>query len=225
LIAASKLPRITFADQFALKCWLETIDGHAARIHMPWQESLLGHLTWIYFRPTLKAEGKGKFSVSKHYQVDLSHHPALVEIMEFLMEKNKFSANPADLQQEVWKQSLAQQGWQQKIRNSIQRLRALFPYTMAPLIVHDEQVRLFSSGIDIQAIRRMDINPKDEILRLLREGPMSSINLANRINLSAATTKRFLKKLTEEEKITMMKLGRNVIYQKIDGLKMEHNQN
>jgi DNA-binding Lrp family transcriptional regulator len=62
----------------------------------------------------------------------------------------------------------------------------------------------------------MDTDPKDEILRLLREGPMSSVNLANRINLSAATTKRLLKKLTEEEKITMMKLGRNVIYQKID---------
>ena len=42
-----------------------------------------------------------------------------------------------------------QLGWQQKIRNSIMRIRTLFPYTIAPLIVHmKNEIRLFHEAID-----------------------------------------------------------------------------
>ncbi len=53
---------------------------------------------------------------------------------------------------------------------------------------------------------RDEANPKEEILRLLREGPMSTVHLSNRLHVSSATTKRLLKRLTDEEQITVMKL-------------------
>jgi tetratricopeptide (TPR) repeat protein len=215
LVTAAKSTRFSYIDNFTLSSWLATMEGRSCRLNLPWQEAVLAQLTKIYFSPSLKYAGNRIFIVSGRYEVNLAKHPALADVIEFLLQKNKFAALPGDIQNQVWKQSLAQQGWQQKIRNTIMRLRTFFPYTLAPLLLHSDDIRLFSEGIRVDPLMREDLDPREEILRLLREGPMSSIKLSNRINVSAATTKRILKKLAEAEKITMMKIGRNVIYQTI----------
>ena len=97
------------------------------------------------------------------------------------------------------------------------RLRDFFPYTIAPIIVHHEGVSLFKEAISIQPSRREGLNTEDEILRLLRDAPMSSTQLSKRLKISAATTKRILKRLTDEEEIRLVRQGRNVFYTALDG--------
>jgi len=43
---------------------------------------------------------------------------------------------------------------------------------------------------------------------------MSSTDLARRLNISSATTKRILKRLADEQAIQAVKQGRNVFYTK-----------
>jgi len=217
LKAASTQSRITFTDKFILQAWSKTIEGHSCRIHLDWQKSMISHLTKIYFQPNLTPLGDRRFLISNHYEVCLTKQPAISDLLEFLLQKNKYQTSPSDIQKFVWKQSLQQQGWQQKIRNSITRMRTYFPYTIAPLLLHNDKIEMFSEAIDIHPMSRQDLSPKDEILRLLKEGPMSTVHLSNRINVSQATTKRLLKNLVEGDEITVMKVGRKVLYQSIEG--------
>lgn len=213
LMAASHCQRINYCDKFVIEAWLSTINGYASRVNAQWQRSLVSSLTRVYFAPTLKPMGQGRYLVTDHFEVNLTQHPALNDLLEYLLQRNRFQATPAEIQTEVWKQSLKQQGWRQKIRNAITRMRDLVPYTLAPLIIHDEHVALNAEAIVIVGMTREDATPKDEILRLLREGPMSTVHLSNRLHVSSATTKRLLKRLSDEEQITVMKVGRQVYYQ------------
>jgi hypothetical protein len=91
-------------------------------------------------------------------------------------------------------------------------LRDFFPHTIAPIIVHADSISLFKEAIDIRPTRREGLKAEDEILRLLSDAPMSSVQLAQRLAISAATTKRILKRLADDREIHAIKQGRNVFY-------------
>lgn len=209
---AQKSTRVSFPDKFILGGWVATIEGRSPRLTADWQAQLMARYTRIYFAPTLEAIDERTFKISGHYTVSLERHPSLAELLHFLMMKSNFAATTAEIQTLVWKQSLATQGWQQKIRNAIMRLRDFFPYTVAPIIMHADNVALFKEAIRIQPTRREGMKPEDEILRLLGDTPMSSGQLSERLSISAATTKRILKRLAEEREIHAVKEGRNVVY-------------
>ncbi len=213
---ALRLSYISFVDRFCVETWIATIEGKSTRLTTTWQQHLLANLTRIYFSPSLRIVSERHFLVSDHFEVSLEKHPALADLLHHILTRASYTATGAELQTNVWQQSLNQQGWQQKIRNTIMRLRDFFPYTLAPLILHTDNVRLYSEAIRIHALPGKDHAPEDEILRLLRDGPLSSVQLSNRMNISAATTKRILKRLTENRNITVMKVGRNIFYQTID---------
>ena len=217
LKTAAALPRLNFTDRFTLNSWIASAEGRSPRLKQDWQEKVLGQMTTIYFAPSLTVETNRHYRISNHYLVDLSRYPALADFMDYLLQKNHFTASPEEIQVKVWKQSLTSQGWQQKIRNNIMRLRDLFPFTMAPLIIHAEEVRLNTSAVSITPKQRHSENTRAEILRLLQDGPLSSTQLANRVKVSPATTKRVLKKLSEDQHITTMKIGRKVLYQALNG--------
>ncbi len=209
---ASKNTRISFADKFVVNGWLSTLDGKSSRLTAEWQSDLMARYTKTYFAPSIEAIDDRHFKVSEHYVVSLERHPSLAELLHFLMLKSSYSATSSDIQTQVWKQSLHSQGWQQKIRNTIMRLRDFFPYTIAPLIMHAENISLFKEAIKIQPIRKEGLETDEEIVRLLKDTPMSSADLAIRLNISPATTKRILKKMTEDHLVTANKLGRNILY-------------
>jgi tetratricopeptide (TPR) repeat protein len=209
---AAKNPRQSFADKFVIACWVATIEGRSSRLIADWQSQLVARFTRTYFAPTLEAVDDRHFRVTGHYLVSLERHPSLAELLHYLLLKSNFSATTAEVQTHVWKQSLHTQGWQQKIRNTIMRLRDFFPHTIAPIIVHADSISLFKEAIDIRPTRREGLKAEDEILRLLSDSPMSSVQLAQRLAISAATTKRILKRLADEREIHAIKQGRNVFY-------------
>lgn len=210
---AQKAPRQSFADRFVLSAWIATIEGRSSRLTVDWQCQMLARYTRVFFAPTLESIDDRHFKVSGHYLVSLERHPSLADLLHYLLLKPNYSASTAEIQTSVWKQSLATQGWQQKIRNTIMRLRDFFPQTIAPIIVHQDDVSLFKDAIAIHPSRREGLDTNAEILRLLTEARMSSTQLSRRLKISTATTKRILKRLTEENAIRTVKEGRNVFYQ------------
>lgn len=209
---AEKVPRVSFSDRFVLLGWLATTQGRSFRMTGQSQIQLMARYTKTYFAPTLEALDRHTFQVSGHYTVSLDRHPALATLLHHLLSKSSFSATTDEIQTQVWKQSLALQGWQQKIRNTIMRLRDFFPQTMAPLILHDETISLFRDAITLSRPRQGGLGSAAEIRDLLQEEPMSSRELAKQLNISPATTKRILRKLAEDRIVSPIKKGRNIYY-------------
>ena len=207
-----KLSRINYADQIVLMAWQATLNGHAPRLNTGWQQTLIARFTKSFFAPYLERLENRNFLVSGHYEVCLDRHPSLSDLLDYLLSKSNFSAPISEIQTKVWGQSLSSQGWQQKIRNSIMRIRDLFPYTVAPLVIHSDQISLFSSAISLRPGKKPGSAPDHEIVRLLDDTPMSSSELAKRLELSPATTKRILKRLVSSQSIAPFKDGRSVFY-------------
>lgn len=209
---AMKNSRQSFADKFVLTCWVATIEGRSSRLTADWQTQMVARYTRHFFAPSLEAIDDRHFRVSQHYIVSLERHPSLADLLHYLLMKSSFSATTSEIQTSVWKQSLHTQGWQQKIRNTIMRLRDFFPYTIAPILMHAETIALFREAITIYPPQRAGLAASDEIIRLLDDVPMSSVELARRLKISPATTKRILKRLMDEHSIQVVKQGRHVVY-------------
>lgn len=209
----AKTTRISFGHRFVCEGWISTIEGRSYRLGNPWQLQMLARFTRIYFRPTIEIAGPKLFTISGKYEVNLDRYSALSDLLQYLILKNSFSATPAEVQREVWGQSLEVQGWAQKIRNTVMRLRDLLPFTLAPLILQNGgELRLFWEAIEILVNRRHGVSVDDEVLMLLRNGAMSSMDLAERLRLSPATIKRILKRITDEGRAQLNRSGRNITY-------------
>ena len=213
LKVAGKNPRLSYVEKFCVECSLATIEGKSPRLVATWQHRLLARFTRTFFAPTFEAIDERNFRVSTHYVVSLERHPAIAELLQYLLSRTNFSATPSEIQTQVWKQSVNAQGWHQKIRNTIMRLRDFLPYSIAPLVLHsDNSISLFGSAVKIRGIRAAGVRAENEVLRLLHDAPMSSVQLSTRLQISAATTKRILKKLAEKDEIRSIKEGRNIVY-------------
>ena len=165
-----------------------------------------------YFAPTIKMDGNRSFTVSDHYVVSLEKHPAMGDLIAYLSERIPGGAPLADIQSDVWKESVNAQGWQQKIRNAVMRVRDLFPYTMAPLLIHSDNLRFFGEAIRVVREHDDSLPVEDKVRHLLCEGPLSSQQIAEKIDVSLATAKRILKKMSDDHVIHPEKQGRNVVY-------------
>ena len=213
LQSARKLKRVSYTSSIIIQSWLSTIEGYSPKLTHKWQTDLVARATRIYFNPKLKAKGNNLFDVNDRYQIDLSRHPILGRLIWVLLNSKNYSASPEKLQSLVWRESLSLQGWQQKIRNTITRVRDFCPFTIAPLILHtDNQVRLFSEAIHLHQKPAQTHNHEDTIIVLLQKESLSSIQLSSRLNVSQATTKRALKRLQVADKIKSGKIGRQVFY-------------
>ncbi len=213
LTAVEKMSAVSFPDMFAVQCCLATIQGHSPRLTHEWQIDLVARFVRNYFAPNIAIPEPRVFVISNHYTVNLEKHPALAELLTYLIDRPITGATPANVQVDVWKQSVNAQGWQQKIRNAIMRLRDLFPYSIAPILLHDDSgIRFFASAISLNH-QSNDLLSDDVIAkRILAESPLSSQQLSDRMGISLATAKRILKKLSEDEEVKVEKHGRNVLY-------------
>jgi tetratricopeptide (TPR) repeat protein len=223
LSSVEKSACMSFPDLFSVQSCLATIKGQSPRLHNDWQTAMVARFVRSYFSPTLSSPEPGLFVVSGHYTVSLVKHPMLADLLNYLTVHPATGSSPEDIQVSVWKQSVNTQGWQQKIRNSIMRLRDLFPYSMAPIVLHDSGcVRFFSAAIGLKTFD--DSRDTTELLaiRTLTEGPLSSQQIAERMNISLATAKRAVKKLTETNEICSEKSGRNIVYRIVGVRKGTH---
>jgi hypothetical protein len=196
-----------------LDAWLASLKGYSPKLQTQEDLALLARTTWIYFHPSIKRLDDNKFVISNCYEVQVEKNSVIGHFIDYLFERPELSATIEELQQNVWQQSLNLQGWEQKIRNTIMRLRSTFCQTMAPFILQqNNQVRIFHEAINIDSEAAQKSTNEDKIIKLLSEGPLSSLELSNRLNISQATTKRLVKKLVDDAKIAPHKSGRQVIY-------------
>lgn len=212
-----KNSKINFADKFVLESWIKTAEGKSSKLSADWQEALIANQTKRYFKPNIRFRSDTVLTINGIYDVDLIHYPTLSELIKYLMTKPNHKASTSELQIDVWNQSLNTQGWQQKIRNSIMRLRSLIHYSMAPLIIQKlNEVYLFHNAIEIVDVKKeifISEEPREQkIQNLVLENPMSSIELSKTLELSPATTKRTLKKMVENGQLQTIKEGRGVLY-------------
>jgi hypothetical protein len=152
------------------------------------------------------------FIVSDHYVVSLEKHPAMADLIHYLSERVPHGASLAEIQSDVWKESTNAQGWQQKIRNAVMRVRDHFPYTIGPILIHHENLRFFGEAIRVVRDHDDALPVEDQVRILLREGALSSQQIADKIEVSLATAKRILKKMSDENIVQPEKQGRNVVY-------------
>jgi tetratricopeptide (TPR) repeat protein/DNA-binding transcriptional ArsR family regulator len=207
-----KMAAVSWTDRFALQACLATIRGESPRFQNEWQQRLVARFVRGYFAPNIRFNANREVVVSGHYRVSLEKHPAMADLLLYLSERGAHGASLADIQTGVWKQSLNTQGWQQKIRNSVMRLRDLFPYTIAPILVHHETLRFFGEALRVVRDDSSQVPVAIQVRHALSEGPLSSQQIADRISVSLATAKRLLRKMTDHNLIEAEKQGRNVLY-------------
>jgi tetratricopeptide (TPR) repeat protein len=212
LHAVDKSAAVSWTDRFVAQACLATIRGESARFQHPWQEKLVARFVRGYFAPTIRFAENREVIISGHYKVSLEKHPAMSDLLVYLSERVPHGAPLADVQQYVWKESLNAQGWQQKIRNSVMRLRDLFPYTIAPIIIHHDTLRFFGEAIRVVRDHDDSISVEVRVRHVLSEGPQSSQQLADKLDVSLATAKRVLKKMVDNRQVLCEKSGRNVMY-------------
>ena len=215
LKSANRYQRVSLVDKICIQAWISTTEGHSGKFSLPWQDAMIARQTRVYFAPKIVKAHEGIFIVSGKYEINLRQNPSLYDIISFLLNRASFSASPENIQTEVWKQSLHQKGWQQKIRNSITRLRNLFPYTIAPLILQRERIRVFAEAFQIAGGFNSPDERKQNALNFLNQEPMSSKMLSERMQISPATSKRLLKDLIANQSIISFKEGRKVLYQRL----------
>ena len=213
---AHKAINSPFQKQEILSTWLSTMEGHSPKMSYSWQKKFIISSTKMYFSPEVQYLGQSKYLVSHHYEVSLGHFPILDRLLRYLMDHKNQSVPVEEIQTQVWQQSIQQQGWQQKIRNAIMRIRSLFPYTIAPIIVYnDGKLHLFREAIRFVA-NQQSPQSETQILEMLQTGPQSRVQLSNRIDISQSTTKRLLQKMVKDKQIKTTKVGRRVLYQRFD---------
>ena len=212
LHAVEKMSAVSFADRFATQACLSTVRGESPRFQARWQEQIVSRFARGYFAPTIKFEKDNVFVISDHYSVNLEKHPAMADLLTYLSERLPHGASLADIQTAVWKESVNTQGWQQKIRNTVMRVRDLFPYTIAPIVVHSDTLKFFGEAIRIVRDHDDALPVEARVRHILGGGSLSSQQIAEKIDVSLATAKRLLKKMSDDELISVEKLGRNVVY-------------
>jgi tetratricopeptide (TPR) repeat protein len=228
-----KMAAVSWADRFAAQACLATARGQSPKLQHKWQEKLVSKFVRSNFAPTIKfvtpildtqntsasrvdapqAQRITSFIVSNHYVVSLEKHPAMADLLIYLSQRIPEGASLAEIQTDVWKESLNSQGWQQKIRNAVMRVRDLFPYTMAPIVIHNDTLRFFGEAIKVLRDCEDSKSTEAQVKQMLSSGPMSSHQVAKKMDFSLSTAKRMLKKMTDDGQIKIEKMGRSVVYQ------------
>lgn len=210
--AARILPQ-SKPSRLLISCWQATVQGHSSKIASPELNQLITRATQTHFAPSIHIISESYIKVSQHYDVNLDRHPIIAKTLVFLSKQHNQTCHVDELRSQVWNQSINTRGWEQKIRNTIMRLRNLFPYTVAPLVTQvDNQIRLNTDTIELQTLATAQVAIDDEILVLLNNRPMSSAELAKKTSKSKATIKRAISKLAGQDKISALRSGRNILY-------------
>jgi tetratricopeptide (TPR) repeat protein len=212
LHAVEKMAAVSWVDRFAVTACLATIRGESPRFQHDWHEKLVASFVRSYFAPTLKVLGGKNLVISDCYEVNLEKHPSMAELIQYLIKRATNGATLAQIQTDVWHESVNAQGWQQKIRNAVMRIRDLCPYTIAPILIHNDNLRFFNEAITVMRDDLEGLSMDLQVQAILKQQALSSQQVADKMHVSLATAKRLLKKMSLESQVKISKEGRNVVY-------------
>lgn len=212
LKAGLKLSTNTWSTNFVLKIWINTLEGKSSKITTDKELDFLTRMTNIYFSPCLNTLEDGNFMIANKYVIDASKQPRVRDIIQYAISRGKSSFTIEDLQKDVWQQSTNHSGWEQKVRNSLQRVRKKFSPCIVPILLSRNGLRLYHEAIP-SIRKRKTIRTKQElILRSTNTTPLSSAEIAFQTGFSVATVKRTLAELKKIGKLRELRDGRSIKY-------------
>lgn len=193
----SSLPPI---QRLVLEQWLSVAQGQAHHSKQPAVIVRANRLGKLLFAPKLVAMVDGRYQVSDHYEVDLSELRVLHRLLQALLHAKNFQLDVNAVQLVVWRQTTNLQGWKQKIRNSISRLRSEFRWTLNPLFVQSDGIVLLNAaGVHISAPpQSLYLERRAELLRILSRESSATQSLVQASKIPLATVKRILRQLVDE---------------------------
>ena len=213
LRAAKKVPSISWTKSFTVNTWLNTVEGKSTKFPSEFHRSLVTRMTKIFFNPNIEIKKSGVFLIAGTYSVDLTTQPLVHELIKYLASNPNQSFSPEELQTYVWKQPTTLTGWQQKVRNTIHRLRLQFSACMVPIVLTQNGIKLYNDAIAIGSSKTNIQSKESRIIKILGDSSgCSSIDLATKLGVSNATAKRTLKTLVDDGTVFTKKSGRNVFY-------------
>ena len=212
LSQAEKHSSCSHSDRNIIQSWLATALGQPIKSRNQTLRKLLQRQTNIYFGNSLEKISQNSYRINQIYTISLAKQPILIKLLDHLMKHGK--ANLSEIQAAVWQQSERQVGWEQKIRNTLGRLRRAFPLTMLPIVRCQNQIvtleeTFYSLSRQQSESLSSSASISEQLINLLQTNDfLRSIEIAERLSISSATTKRILNQLKQERIIYESKRGR-----------------
>ncbi len=183
-----------------ISLWLAHARGRMPRHVPPELVSVSLRLLRYFFAPSLKSLGQSLYVINDVYKVDLSLYPVLNRLLQQILRHPQKALPTQDVQDLVWRQTASLEGWKQKLRNAVSRLRFQFRFIMAPLVMQSHgMLRLNLDALSFEPIpANLQTERRQDILRALEQGPRSIDGLRDVTRIPASTLRRYLRELTEE---------------------------
>jgi len=150
-----------------------------------------------FFSPSLKSLGNSHYLVSEIYEVDLTLYPVLNRLLQQILRHPHKALPTHSVQDLVWRQTSSMEGWKQKLRNTVARLRSQFRFMLAPLVIQARgSIHLNLDALSFDLARASIQNDRiQEIMRALQQGPRSIDQLCQVTGIPSSTLRRYVKEL------------------------------
>ncbi len=183
-----------------ISIWLAHARGRAHRNLDVEMNRVSLQLLNYFFSPSLKSLGNSNYLVSEIYPVDLTLYPVLNRLLQQILRHPYKALATHSVQDLVWRQTSSTEGWKQKLRNTIARLRSKFRFMLAPLVIQAQgsiHLNLDALSFD-SAPARLQSERIQEILKALQKGPRSIDQLCQATGIPSSTLRRYVKELTTQ---------------------------
>jgi hypothetical protein len=182
-----------------ISLWLAHARGRVPRHVDPELTALSLRLLRYFFAPNLKSLGSGLYLINDVYRVDLSLYPVLNRLLQQILRHPHKALPTQDVQDLVWHQAASLEGWKQKLRNAVSRLRFQFRFMLAPLVIQSRgMLRLNLDALSFEPTpANLQNERRQDILRALQHGPRSMEGLKEATHIPESTLRRYLRELTE----------------------------
>jgi DNA-binding winged helix-turn-helix (wHTH) protein len=181
------------------------IDGYSLR------------LTYLLFMPTLERIGPYSYIAAGNYRISLFEKPILNKLLEVLIRNQGEPLHVEDLLQTVWGHSTNLEGWKQKIRNAISRLRYEFRFLMIPIFHQKDGYILLSN--DLKIIKNSPNKASDQraefLLAILEHEQLTAREIAVRTKIPYPTVMRIVRKKASEGLLEKIKYGKSFTYRMV----------
>jgi DNA-binding transcriptional ArsR family regulator len=183
-----------------ISLWLAHARGRMPRQVPPELVAVSLRLLRYFFAPNLKSLGHSLYVINDVYKVDLSLYPVLNRLLQQILRHPQKALLTQDVQDLVWRQTAYLEGWKQKLRNAVSRLRYQFRFMMAPLVMQSHgMLRLNLDALSFEPMpANLQAERRQEILRALQHGPRSMEGIREATRIPASTLRRYLRDLTKE---------------------------
>ncbi len=183
-----------------ISLWLAHARGRMPRHVDPELSAVSLQLLRYFFAPSLKSLGHSLYVINDVYKVDLGPYPVLNRLLQEILRHPQKALATQDVQDLVWRQTASLEGWKQKLRNTVSRLRFQFRFMMAPLVIQSQgMLRLNLEALSFEPVpANLQSERMQDILRALQHGPRSMEGLKDATRIPDSTLRRYLRELQDQ---------------------------